>query len=85
MAIIKKDRYGLYVKEAGFLFRPIPTTRDEIHSITEESELSHGDNVPVHYNSAEGTATVDQDEVWAVHGVAFGRESADCFPGVDRH
>jgi hypothetical protein len=71
MAVIRSDKYGLFIKNGGYIARPVPTeyTR-HAHEITSGSKYSIGDRVKARHYGGSGLHDVG-DELWSSHGCYF--------------
>ena len=74
MAVIREDKYGLYVKAGGYIFRPIfPVGYQHVHC--DGTQLRTRDKVKATHRSGTGLATVTGDgikETWYNHGDYLG-------------
>lgn len=74
MSTIRKDKYGMYVKTGGYIFRPILTEcgRGRLGAIGSEdkSKIKAGDRVKARHIGGSGLGVVG-DETWHSHGTYY--------------
>lgn len=71
MAVIRKDKHGLYVKAGGYIFRPV-FPRGYNHAYDDGSKHQVGDKVRATHCSAGPLGKIG-GEYWYAHGAYLGR------------
>ena len=71
MSRIYEDRYGLYIKNGGYIARPVPTEYTRHDRVNEDSEYCAGDSVKARHIGGTCQHKVgegDHVEYWSSHG-----------------
>jgi hypothetical protein len=88
MTKVRKDKYGLYVRAGGYLFRPYEAKYSYYiaHALNcplkGESHFSEGQEVKAAHRACTPFGVVKKDEYvewWHSHGMYFEKKSEECW------